>query len=580
MHYMKRTFIAILLILVSLSSQAQLRAARQAMLMYNYSEAIVLLEKAFKKGDPPMRSEAAGLLAECYRCQNNVFKAREWYSKAINLGNKDPFNWYYLAVCTRSCGDYLKAKQLFLKYDSLVPGDPKARSNAAFCDTALIWLKQEPWFEIKNAMELNSPQSDFSAVFSSGQLFFASDRLSGGSGQSWGWTGNSYLRIYRSDVSVHDSTWPSFSAPSDAPGVFSQEFHDGPVCFNKDATEAFINRTIERNDPGRKDAALVRTHLLKIFQSKKQNGKWGRPEPFFLNSNEYSVGHPTLSTDGNTLYFVSDMKGGYGGTDIWYCNRIEGGWSKPVNLGKTINTPGNEMFPFMDDNGNLCFASDGHPGFGGLDMFTSKKTGDSWNTPLNLGQPLNSSWDDFSLAFFNGSQNGTFSSNRPGGIGNDDIYCFRMLPLPEKPAPLPPPALVSSPEKQLPPGFSIGKTCKIENIYYDFDKWNIRRDALKSLDSLIKILREYPVIVEIGSHTDCRGSAEYNEILSQKRAESVVQYLIRQGINPSRLSAKGYGKTRLINKCNCEAGVSCSEEEHQANRRTEFTVTGIFSGPD
>lgn len=576
---MKRTIISILLLLVSLSSQAQLRTARQEMLTYNYSGAIVLLEKAFKKGDQPVRSEAAGLLAECYRLQNNVFKAREWYGQAISLGNNDPMNWYFLAVCTRSCGDYLRAKQLFLKYDSMVPGGPKARPNAAFCDSALEWLKHEPRFEIENAKELNSPQSDFSAVFSSGQLFFASDRLYGNSGQSWGWTGYSYLRIYQSEISRHDTAWPSFSAPGATPGVFSQEFHDGPVCFNKDATEAFINRTIERNDPGRKDVALVRTHLLKIYHSKKQNGKWNKPEPFFLNSSEYSVGHPALSPDGKTLYFVSDMEGGCGGTDIWSCSRLEGRWSKPVNLGKIINTTGNEMFPFEADNGDLYFASDGHPGFGSLDIFVSVKTGDSWSLPRNMGQPVNSSWDDFSLVLMNDNHSGTFSSNRPGGAGSDDIYCFRMLPPHKQAVPPVPPALVSSPQKQLPPGLSVGKTYRIENIYYDFDKWNIRRDAEKSLDSLVKILREYPVAVEIGSHTDCRGSSEYNDLLSGKRAESVVMYLIQQGINPSRLSYKGYGKTRLINRCNCEDGVQCSEEEHQANRRTEFTITGILPDP-
>ena len=580
MHDMKTTLIAILLLLASLSSQAQLKAARQEMLMYNYSGAVILLEKVFQKGDQPAKAEAAHLLAECYRCQNNVLKAREWYSQAISLGNKDPENWYFLAVCTRSCGDYLKSKQLFVKYDSMVPGDPKARSNAAFCDTALEWLKHEPRFEIKNAKELNSPQSDFSAVFSSGQLFFASDRLSGSSGQSWGWTGNSYLRIYHSDVSIHDSTWPSFSSPSAAPGMFSQEFHEGPVCFNKEATEAFINRTIERNDKGRKDASLVRTHLLKIYYTRKQNGKWSRPESFFLNSNEYSVGHPALSPDVNTLYFVSDMEGGCGGTDIWSCSRLDGRWSKPVNLGKNINTTGNEMFPFVADNGDLYFASDGHPGFGSLDIFVSGKTGDSWSLPRNLGQPVNSSWDDFSLQLMNDNLSGTFSSNRPGGAGSDDIYCFRMLPQHKQAVPPTPPALVSSPQKQLPPGLSVGKTYRIENIYYDFDKWNIRRDAEKSLDSLVKILRDYPVTVEIGSHTDCRGSSEYNDLLSKKRAESVVNYLIQQGINPSRLSYKGYGKTRLLNRCNCEAGFQCTEEEHQVNRRTEFMVTGILSGPD
>jgi len=441
----------------------------------------------------------------------------------------------------------------------------------------MAWQKLSPRYEILNAKELNSPQSDFAAVPADGMVFFASDRLAKNV-STFGWTGNDFLRVYQAVILQNDSTNVKFSLPETGPAAFNGKYHDGPLCFNKSMDEVFINRTIELNDKGRRDSGLIRTHLLKIFHAVKKNGEWSKPEPFFLNSDSCSVGHPALSPDGNTLYFVSDMHGGYGGTDIWLCSKDdEGGWSRPVNLGKEINTPGNEMFPFVSGNGDLYFASDGLPGFGGLDVFLAKKDSGKWEVPVNLGQPVNSPADDFAFAPWGDGRRGTFSSNRPGGEGSDDIYLYRVLPATRKlqpPRQLPRPADTNQP-KPLPPGLTIGKTYRIENIYYDFDKWNIRRDAGHSLDSLVKIMKEYPVIVEIGSHTDCRGSDGYNEVLSRKRAESVVRYLAGQGIDPSRLTAKGYGKSQLINRCNCSQGVQCSEAEYQENRRTEFKITGV-----
>jgi len=571
----KTVLLAILSLLIIPEILGQIKPARQEMMLYNYSHALILLEKAFRKGDPAIRVEAAQLIAECYRKQNNMLKAKDWYEEVIDLGSKDPMNWFYLACCQRSCGNYIPAKIAFLKYDSLVPQGNKGKYNAAFCDSALAWQKRKPGFEIWNPKVINSPQSDFAAVFAGGQIFFTSDRLSGKDDKVYGWTGNSFLRVYTAEILKSESFPLELSIPLEGPEAFNQSFHDGPLCFNKSLDEVFINRTIEFRDKGRHDTGLVRTHLLKIYHAVKKEGKWSKPEPFVLNNENSSVGHPSLSPDGNILYFVSDMEGGCGGTDIWSCTRIANGWSEPVNLGKTINTPGNEMFPFIDGNGDLYFASDGHPGFGGLDIFIAKKSGSGWEVPVNLGQPVNSYSDDFAFVCMPGGMQGTFSSNRPGGVGNDDIYCFRIIP-PAMETPLPPPLPVTSElPKPIPPNLAVGKTYRIENIYYDFDKWNIRKDAEHSLDSLISILKEYPVNVEIGSHTDCRGTVEYNETLSQKRAESVVNYLIKQGIDPSRLTAKGYGKSMLINRCNCDANVICTEAEHQANRRTEFRITGI-----
>ena len=441
-----------------------------------------------------------------------------------------------------------------------------------------------------------------------------------------------------------------FRSPEPGPKVLNKGWHDGPVSFNKDFTEVFINRTLLYKDKGKKDPDHLRTHLLKIYVSGRKDGKWSEPVPFFLNSENHSVGHPALSPDGKTLFFVSDMDGGYGGTDLYMCTREGEKWSQPVDLGPEINTEGNEMFPYMADNGDLYFASDGLPGFGGLDLFVTRKINGKWSRPENLGSPVNSSSDDFALVLPGDSASGLFSSNRPGGVGSDDIYSFKKIRIVPKVSPVTEkvPAFVSGYVKDkttLEPIFSstvfleeegtgkalvmktndkgyfktpvikgksytvkaiqtgyiedcflfgfdsltkqndlslprdllldkleLNKAYRLKNIYYDFDKWNIRKDAQPSLDSLVRLMKENSIAIELGSHTDCRGSVAYDQVLSQKRAESAVRYMIAKGIDPSRITAKGYGKSQLLNKCNCATGVNCTAAEHQLNRRTEFRI--------
>lgn len=346
------------------------------------------------------------------------------------------------------------------------------------------------------------------------------------------------------------------------------------------------------------------------------------------------------------------MKGGYGGTDIYFCTREGLKWSNPTNLGPEINTFGNEMFPFIADNGDLYFASDGHPGFGGLDIFMSKFVDGKWTKPENLGLPLNSSYDDFSLAEYKNTGKGLFCSNRPEGKGGDDLYCFNRLPeQPKKIIPvIPLPVMISGcvkdkttkdpiplatlfflddetgkiliikanihgcfktavkigshyhlkamqtdyiadclpfvinealakqdptiPRDLLLDKLAVNRKFKLDNIYYNFDKWDIREDAEPSLNNLVRIMKENPITVELGSHTDSRGSDEYNKLLSQRRAESAVKHIVSTGIDPSRITAHGYGETQLINKC--KNGVPCTDAEHQENRRTEFKVTSSF----
>jgi outer membrane protein OmpA-like peptidoglycan-associated protein len=385
---------------------------------------------------------------------------------------------------------------------------------------------------------------------------------------------------------------------------------------------------------------------LEIFYSTYSKGKWSEVKPFAYNKPmEYSVGHPALSPDGNTLYFISDMPGGFGSTDIYYCEMNDNGnWSKPVNAGSTINTSGKEVFPYMDADGNFFFSSNGQPGMGGLDVFMAKGSKASWETPENMKYPINSPKDDFSICYSETHKSGFLASNRDGGSGSDDIYSFEFNPPKEVVVVINTKDKLDSSMVDLEdvdvtivnkhtnkdknyttdangrvyvtlPSFTlfeikgkkdeylstmklvetkcrtnhdtimvelefdrlvINKPIVINNIYYDFDKWDIRPDAAKELDKLVITLKQNPKItIELSSYTDSRGSDTYNMFLSQKRAESAVTYIISRGVTSERIVAKGYGETKPVNRC--INGVACTDAEHQLNRRTEFMVTGVAS---
>ena len=670
MNKYKSLFVLLLAIVIAIPTFGQIKKAKKQMDLFNYSQAVSILKKTISKNDPNTNKEATLLIAECYRKQNDMLNAKAWYGRALENGNTDPMNFYYYGQTLRATGEYQKAKTIFLHYDSISSGDKLGKIYASFCDSAMAWQSNPPAYEVKNASALNSKQSDFGPAFYDNGIIYASDRvLSKLDGKKYGWTGNDFLHLFYADPIYLDDYYNDFNAPKPAPGLLNQEYHDGPATFNKTYTEIFLNRTFVHKDKGKKDNKNIRTHLLKIFTAMRKDGKWEHLTPFFLNNEEYSVGHPSLSPDGNTLYFVSDMKGGYGGTDIYYCTREGGKWSNPTNLGDVINTFGNEMFPFIADSGNLYFASDGHAGFGGLDIFVSRMVDGKWTTPKNLGLPINSSYDDFSLAVYKNTGKGLFCSNRLNGQGADDIYCFNRIPV-QKPKPpaenLPPASVVANlpprsvsafpqsdlvsgcvkdkttlnpipgatvfllndesrkviiykansdgcfkiPVKKgtpylikamqnnysadcLPFSFALAQTrpdlsiprdllldklglnrkFEIENIYYDLDKYYIRKDAEPALNKLVSVMKENPVSLELNSYCDCRASVEYNIVLSKHRAESAVRYIVLAGINRSRITSSWFGKSHLTNNCDCSEGNFCPEDQHQTNRRTEFKLS-------
>lgn len=644
---------SIILLSGTVSGQ-KIKKANQAAMYYQYADIIPMLEAVIEK-DNKHKVPAMELLAKSYLYMNNMEKAAEWYAQVVENEDIEPESHYYYAQVLRTLGRYEEAKDQFLRYDSLAPDDPRGKIYASYCDSIRIWKEQESSASVANAGKLNSSYADFSPVFYREGLIITSERPGGESGEEiYPWTGKPYLDLFYAEAKKDTLDAEIKYGPlSPFSRVLNQPYHDGPVTFSEAGDTVFLTRTIdERLKKNKKED--VRTHILKIFYSIYKDDAWIEPLPFYLNSHLYSVGHPALSENGDLLYFVSDMPGGFGETDIYVCHKEVEGWGPAINLGPMVNTFGREMFPYAKDS-LLYFSSTGHMGYGGLDLFKSQRINDTlWTRPENLMAPINSSYDDFGVVFNPDQTLGYFSSNRPGGKGSDDIYTFEQIE-PEPPVimagyvadcakdvtlsgmvrdkqTLQPLAgatvfalnkkmntvvvsktddagrysflvdakttyvvkgmkdsymsdcysMVAANRPQLGRDllldkFEVNKVFQLENIYYNLDKWNIRPDAATELDKLVMVMKENPIKIELSSHTDSRASDEYNQRLSQQRAESAVQYLISKGIMPDRLIAMGYGESKLVNRC--ADGVPCSEKEHQQNRRTEFKVTEITKQP-
>jgi len=637
------------------------RKANRYFELFKYAKAIPLYKKSAEKGSEDQKREATFRLADCYRMINDVNEARSWYARGIELYDPEPVHYFYLGQALRSLGEYEEAEKAFLKYAELNPSDPRGAIFARYSREIPDLESLDESVEIRNAAALNSKFYDFAPVFYKEGVLFASDRSSPMiDDHVYEWTNYGYLDLYYSTPAYFRDFWTEMSSPKRMSDVLNQTWHDGPVSFSPDFKNIFLTRTTKSKV--KRDQNNYKTSLLKIYTAEISDNQRVDFEPFSNNSETYSVGHPTVSADGSKLIFSSDMFGGFGGSDLYVSEKTGGSWSKPQNLGPQVNTFGNEVFPFWYNDTTLYFSSDGHFGYGGLDLFESKWDGKAWLAPENMRKPLNSSYDDFGIVFHREKNDGFFSSNRPGGKGADDIYAIRnytkkpakkekdkeiadggrwmgsgvnacgyvkdkgsLLPLENATVfainslthdvmvlktdakgyyCIPVEKDVLYVAKAMKPGFfddclnfrfavldtvkgnpvprdllldkyEVNKTYVLENIYYDLDKWFIRPDAKPSLDKVVRLLKDYPIAIELSSHTDSRASQEYNDILSQKRAEAAVRYITLQGVNPVRMVAQGYGETRLVNRC--ADGVPCSEKEHQANRRTEFKILDTSS---
>jgi len=511
-------------------------------------------------------------IADCYRNINRYEDAETWYAKATADPKATEISHYYYAEVLLRDEKFEQAKEQYRRY---FIGDPdELKMKISTCDSAVAWIKQKPEYNVKNESSFNTTFSDWGLSYEGKTAFvFASDRTTSNEDIDQR-TGNNWFKLYEKDPNGNISALPVSTNNNDA---FNDDYHVGPIAFNKTADTAYITVTtavspkkIGLDERGSGYKERLYTRRLQIVMASKQGGQWIVFGAFpYNNIQQYSVGDAALSKDGRLIYFTSDMPGGFGKTDIWYCEkRRDGSWANPVNCGKNINTKEEEAFPNIGGDGILYYASNGLPGMGGYDIYKSKGEKKLWSMPVNLKCPVNSTSDDFYL-ITNDGINGYFSSDRDGGQGNDDIYSFTYNPIetiPSKPVLKTTAPVLTGSKPQNP-----ASTIILNSIYYDLDKSDIRPGAATELDKLAILLGQYPKMkIEVSSYTDSRASDRYNMELSLRRAASVVAYLVKKGISTDRLVVKYYGETHLINGCG--DNVKCTEAEHQLNRRTEFRV--------
>lgn len=627
--------ISILLLSISSCTAYRLKRANKEFGNLQYSAAIQDYNKVLDKTD---NHEARTKLAHSYRLTNNTKKAEPLYAEVVKYPESEPINMFYYAKMLMTQENYVGAKLWFKNYLAKVPDDIVAQMLLASCNSISSFKKDTTLFTLS---EIQFP--DFESMFGlmpyDKGIIFTADKKASLKSKTDSWTGKSYYDLYFAEKDK-DGHWLS---PQLLKGEINGRYHEGPATFNKAGDVTYFTRSnyykynLRTSSKGENN--------LKLFSAKLVDGKWKELTELPFNSDEYSVGHPCLSNDEKTLYFISDMPGGEGGTDI-YSSTFDGTtWGKPINLGKEINTPGNEMFPFMAEDGTFYFSSDAHNNLGGLDVFATSynpKT-KKWLQVENLNYPLNSSHDDFAYFLNKDNKTGFVSSSR---TDEDKMYEVRKNPptfnvmgtvtVKGKGTPFEDAEItliddspnikkiemastktdangkykmklkpegeftiygskenyftqsvdLSTMGKKYSEDFTVNftldqivieKPIVLENIYYDLDKWAIRPDAAVELDKLVRLLNDNPNIsIEMGSHTDSRAGDQYNMVLSDKRAKAAVDYLVFKGIDPARLKAKGYGESKLVNRC--KNNVECTEEEHQQNRRTEFKVTKINKG--
>ncbi len=595
---MKQNFLLVFIILLSLPflSNAQSLKEKRADRLFDdlaYKKAAELYEQVILSG--ASNDKVIKRLAISYRKLLDWENAEHWYSLVVEGSLAEPIDYYYYAEALKANEKYEQGMEWMRKYSELENNDSRIKRNLGNKAELKKLLKKPKNIIIKN-LSVSSEEADFGAALLKNNLVvFSSARTDGDEGvqYTYAWNDKPFLDLYVAD---RNATGELVN-----PRIFAKElnsrYHEGPVVFNKEGFIIYFTRSnFFQKKVGKSHEDI---NNLKIFRAIKVGEKWGQITNLHFNSDEYSCGHPALSADGKRLYFASDMPGGYGGTDIYVCEKQGKKWGTPKNLGDSINTEGNEMFPHMHKDGTLYYSSTGLFGLGGLDIFMAApkdSTLSAFLPPVNIGSPINSSKDDFAFTISDDKRDGYLSSNRKGGQGDDDIYYFK-LNKDESPDILHPsiinedPLLTATtfnpgdqPEKKNDQpeqlggtivnldSLNVGETAILKNIYYDLDKWNIRSDAERDLKKVIDYLKTYPTAkLELSSHTDCRAPHDYNMELSRKRAISAVMYIVVEGdVAPERLVAKGYGETQLTNEC--ADGVDCSEQQHQANRRTEVKL--------
>ncbi|MGZ4034471.1 MAG: hypothetical protein ACXVP4_06365, partial [Bacteroidia bacterium] len=401
---------------------AQLKRANKYYDNYDYVKAIQLYKRAVNKSD---NTEALEKIANSYRLTKNYEKAELYYAQLMKKPNVEPVAHYYYGMVLKNNNKIDEAKEQFKQFAAASPNDKNAEQSVKSCDEVKLWVTRTQQFDVSPVPNINTIHSDFSPVFFKDELVFVSERSPDMVNfNTYSWDKEPYLNVYSTKIVKGKDGKESFTKKAKSfSWHINTNYHDGPVCFNAEQNTMYITRvTYVLN---KKDKNFV--NLPKLYISTLKGKSWSKVKPFQYNSDSYSVAHPSISADGQWLFFASDMPGGYGGTDIYVCKKEGDGWGKPQNLGEDVNTPGSEVFPYIRKDGMLYFSSDGHSGFGGLDVFSATKIDSKYTQVKNLGAPLNSSTDDFGIVFSDDNTKGYFSSNRAGGKGSDDIYSFVAL---------------------------------------------------------------------------------------------------------------------------------------------------------
>lgn len=620
---MKKIYIAAGLFLAIASGYGQNRSSEKADKLYDSYQYVAAIEEYLKlaegrKGD----SHVYRQLADSYYNVFNMGEAARWYAKAAE-SSQDAETYYRYAQALRSQGKYQEANRQMDRFAALLPNDQRAKDHKANPDYIPSLSSKGRLFDISETGINSKDQSDFGAVLSNDNiLYFVSTRNN--SNRTDKWVKQPYLDIFQS-VRNADGTLSEPRAVSE----LNTAFHDGPVTVSADGNTMFFARDgLNDGNFDRDRKNNVKIGQQGLYRATRVDGRWTNVQALPFNSKSYSVTHPSLSPDGKTLYFTSNMPGGHGDSDIWKVSVDGSNYGKPQNLGPNVNTAGKEGFPSIGENGILYFASSGKQGFGGLDVFRADLNRDG--EAVNVGKPVNSEKDDFSFSFNTAKNEGYFSSNRNG---TDDIV--RAVPVCRveaiamvkdgKTGRALPGAGVSildarknviatrqsgpngevsfdvdcdteyvfqASKKDYEAGSGrVGKTkggrtsvdislepvevvitdteVILKSIYFEFDRSNITQQGAAELDKLVNVMEKYPdMVIYVKSHTDGKGSAAYNLRLSEQRAQSTVQYLVSKGISKERVSGKGFGSTEP--KVDCRA--NCTEEEDAQNRRSEFKI--------
>lgn len=641
-------YIAVLAILAASCSGAKMSVADEQLARGEYFDAQKTYRKIYNKLNPRTqrkeRGEVAAKMAECHSRLGQDARAAAAYHNALRYGYPDSTLLLKLAMAQHGQGNYTQAAATYEEYLRLWPDDKQAQQGLAGARKSAELKHNKTRHVVKNAKLFNSRRSDFSPMFNGDILYFTTTNE-----KATGTKRSEITGMKRSDIwMARKNERGEWQRPEAVEGELNTEWDEGIMSFSPDGSTMYLTRSIRTPE---KDTGVD------IYTSSRSDAKWSAPVKFEItNDTLSSYGHPAVSPSGQYLYFTSDMPG-HGGKDIWRINLKERAGSLE-NLGEAINTPGDEVFPYMLTDSIMYFSSDGHPGLGGLDIFKATLTPSGGWLVENMGSPMNSEGDDFGITFATpGREAGYFSSNRGDGRGYDHLYSFELpdlkilisgwvLDKDEEPVPNAVIRIVGNDgsnqkaiakndgsfsfplqrgvsyvmlagakgylnakqeftsdtaEEDAEYGIdfilaSINKPNIVENIFYDFDKATLRPEAKEALNEVVKMLRDNPnITIEMASHTDRKGSDEYNIALSERRAKSVVDYLIECGIPADRLQYQGYGESRpkTVTKRiarefpQFEEGQVLDEEfilslpaeqqeiADQINRRTEFQVLSV-----